>query len=120
MNTQDQINQLKNQVETLTNQLDNLKAEFYKNNLSGEYTFLQKVVFKNGFSFGDGANLPLGTTTGTKIGTATTQKLGFYNKTPITQPAGISAPSGGGTQDSQARSAINSIISALNSLGLIG
>jgi hypothetical protein len=29
------------------------------------------------------ANLILGTTTGTKIGTATTQKLAFYNATPI-------------------------------------
>src|ERR1019366_7128154 len=32
-------------------------------------------------------NLVLGTVTGTKIGTATTQKLGFYNATPIVQPA---------------------------------
>ena len=30
----------------------------------------------------------LGTTTGSKIGTATTQKLGFWNATPIVQPAG--------------------------------
>ena len=30
----------------------------------------------------------LGTTTGTKIGTATTQKLGFWNATPIVQPSG--------------------------------
>ena len=39
-------------------------------------------------SFADGINLTLGTSTGTKIGTATTQKLGFYNVTPIIQPAG--------------------------------
>ena len=31
-------------------------------------------------------NLLLGTTTGTKIGTATSQKLAFYNSTPIIQP----------------------------------
>jgi hypothetical protein len=35
----------------------------------------------------EGTNLALGTTTGTKIGTATTQKLGFYNATPVVQPA---------------------------------
>ncbi len=35
----------------------------------------------------DAKNIALNTTTGTKIGTATTQKLGFYNSTPITQPA---------------------------------
>lgn len=34
----------------------------------------------------DGANFVLNTTTGTKIGTATNQKLGFYNATPVVQP----------------------------------
>ena len=34
------------------------------------------------------ANLITDTTTGTKIGTATNQKLGFYNSTPIVQPTG--------------------------------
>lgn len=34
----------------------------------------------------DGVNLELGTTTGTKIGTGSTQKLGFYNATPVVQP----------------------------------
>jgi hypothetical protein len=33
-------------------------------------------------------NIVSGTGAGTKIGTATTQKLGFYNATPIVQPAG--------------------------------
>lgn len=39
----------------------------------------------------DGGNIVLGTGTGTKIGTAAAQKLGFYNKTPIVQPAGTPA-----------------------------
>lgn len=34
----------------------------------------------------DGYNLAVGTTTGSKIGTATSQKLGFWNATPIVQP----------------------------------
>lgn len=33
----------------------------------------------------DGVNLAVGTSTGTKIGTATTQKLGFFNATPVVQ-----------------------------------
>ncbi len=37
---------------------------------------------------GDGVNLTLGTTTGTKIGTSTSQKLAFYNSTPIVRPSG--------------------------------
>lgn len=37
-------------------------------------------------SVGDGSNIALGTTTGTKIGTAASQKLAFFNATPIVQP----------------------------------
>src|SRR5207245_146742 len=36
-------------------------------------------------TWADAANLVFGSTTGTKIGTATTQKLGFYNATPVVQ-----------------------------------
>lgn len=36
-------------------------------------------------------DIALGTTTGTKIGTATNQKLGFFNATPIVQPAALTA-----------------------------
>lgn len=36
-------------------------------------------------TFADGANIIVNTTTGTKIGTATTQKIGFYNATPVVQ-----------------------------------
>jgi hypothetical protein len=35
----------------------------------------------------DAVNLVVDATTGTKIGTATTQKLGFWNATPVAQPA---------------------------------
>jgi len=38
------------------------------------------------FTLSDSKNLILGTTTGTKIGTATSQKIGFWNATPIVQP----------------------------------
>lgn len=37
-------------------------------------------------TLGDGQNIPLGTATGTKIGTAVAQKLGFWNVTPVIQP----------------------------------
>jgi len=40
-----------------------------------------------GLTISDAGNMVLGTTTGTKIGTATTQKLGFFNKAPVVQPA---------------------------------
>ena len=36
-------------------------------------------------SVSDGKNIVTGTTTGTKIGTSATQKIGFYNATPVGQ-----------------------------------
>jgi hypothetical protein len=43
------------------------------------------------FKIPDAVDIATGTTTGTKIGTATTQKLGFWDKTPVVQPTtGIS------------------------------
>ena len=35
----------------------------------------------------DGNNIIVGSTTGTQIATATTQKLGFWGATPVVQPA---------------------------------
>ena len=40
-----------------------------------------------GGTLDEAANIALGTTTGSKIGTSASQKLGFYNATPIVQPA---------------------------------
>ncbi len=39
-------------------------------------------------TYADAVNLVFNTTTGTKIGTGTTQKIGFFNATPIVQPTG--------------------------------
>lgn len=67
----------------------------------------------------DGVTLNTGTATGIKIGGATTQKLGFYNATPVDQPATIADPAGGTTTDAEARAAIAAIIDALQELGLL-
>ena len=45
------------------------------------------ITANNGITIADAKNVALNTTTGTKIGTATTQKLGFFNATPVVQPA---------------------------------
>jgi hypothetical protein len=59
------------------------------------------ATFSQNLAVADGKNISLGASTGTKIGTATTQKLGFYNSTPIVQPTG-------------------NAIAALTALGLLG
>lgn len=50
-------------------------------------TFTTATV-NTSLTMADAANIIVNTTTGTKIGTATTQKLGFFNATPIVQPTG--------------------------------
>lgn len=49
----------------------------------------QISVDANAITIGDAVNVVLNTTTGTKIGTATTQKLAFFNSTPVVQQSAI-------------------------------
>lgn len=62
----------------------------------------------NGMNITDAGNIVLGTTTGTKIGTGTTQKLGFWNATPVAQQ--VLATGSGATVDN--------VITLLQTLGL--
>jgi hypothetical protein len=43
----------------------------------------------------DADDISFGATTGTKLGTAVTQKLGFWNVTPVVQPAGAAQAAAG-------------------------
>ena len=49
----------------------------------------QISVDANAITFGDAVDVVLNTSTGTKIGTATTQKLAFFNATPVVQQSAI-------------------------------
>ena len=49
----------------------------------------QISVDANAITIGDAVNVVLNTSTGTKIGTATTQKLAFFNSTPVVQQSAI-------------------------------
>jgi hypothetical protein len=70
------------------------------------------------FTLSDANDLAVGTTTGTKIATATTQKIGFWNATPVVQPVHIADATGGATVDTEARAAINSLLAQMATLGL--
>jgi hypothetical protein len=59
----------------------------------------------------DGTVLTLGTSTGLKIGGATAQKLGFWNATPIVQPAGAAQ---GAITDSTGSSATTTLVTVRN------
>jgi hypothetical protein len=54
---------------------------------AGGSSTAQWTIGANGdLTAADGENIIVGSTNGTKLGTATTQKIGFWNATPIAQP----------------------------------
>jgi hypothetical protein len=76
----------------------------------------------------DSIDLVLNATTGTKIGTATTQKLAFYGSTPIVQPSAYTANNvvtdrtydANSTTIDELADVLGTLITDLKSLGLIG
>lgn len=54
---------------------------------AANYAAATALLFSSTVVFSDAVNLTFNATTGTKIGTATTEKLAFWNATPIVQPA---------------------------------
>jgi len=76
----------------------------------------------------DAGNITVGTTTGTKIGTASSQKIGFYNTTPVVQPTtGVTeaafVENSGGTavnvDSTFGGYTIQQVVQALQNLGLL-
>jgi hypothetical protein len=65
---------------------DNTAAFIIQTALAGVVTERLRLT-NTTLTLADAINIALGTTTGTKFGTATTHKLAFYNATPIVQPA---------------------------------
>ena len=63
----------------------------------------------------DARDVILGTTTGTKIGTDTTQKLGFYNATPVVQPTAVADATDAASVITQ----LNALLDRMRDLGLI-
>jgi hypothetical protein len=66
-------------------------------------------------SVADAGNIAFGTTTGTKIGTGTTQKIGFYNATPVVQPTAVADATDAASVITQ----LNALLTRMRNLGLI-
>ena len=64
-------------------QYENLDLKLYTNN-----TLRKTYLAAGGETLTDAYNISVGTTTGTKIGTATSEKLAFHNSTPVVQRSG--------------------------------
>jgi hypothetical protein len=70
-----------------------------------------------GGTLADGANIVLGSSTGTQIGTATSQKIGFFGKTPAVQPT-VGAATAGATYTSAEQAMLQATHDAIRTLGL--
>ena len=81
-------------------------------------TNIAATTFTGSITIADAIDIVLNATTGTKIGTATTQKLGFYNAVPVVQGASVADPTGGATVDNEARTAITALISRIKTVGI--
>jgi hypothetical protein len=92
-------------------------------------TTLNGTLAQNGtVTMSDGSNIVVGSTNGTKIGTATTQKIGFYNAAPIVRPDATVAEAAfvenaGGTAVNDDSTfggyTIRQVVQALQNLGLL-
>lgn len=80
-----------------------------------------------GMTFADTANITFNTTTGTKIGNGTTQKIGFWNVAPVAQPttavAAATFVAGAGTAVNDASTfdgyTLKQVVKALRNIGLL-
>ena len=69
----------------------------------------------NDITMGDAGNIVVNTVTGTKIGTATTQMLATYGKTPVVQASAIVAV----VDDVSLTTTINAMLTVIRNFGLI-
>lgn len=85
-------------------------------------------ITSTALNFVEGVDVLFGTTTGTKIGTLATQKLGFWNATPVVQNAGW-AMSGytadkilnaGSTTLNELAAVVATLVDTLKTYGLLG
>lgn len=83
-----------------------------RNAASIRYTFGVTAM-----TFTDTMNIAFSTGTGTKIGTGTTQKIGFWNATPVVQPSAIPDTSSGVVATVEAE--VNKIKALLRSVGFM-
>ncbi len=90
-------------------------------------TKIAATTLTGDLTFADAINIVLNGTTGTKIGTATTQKIGFWNTAPVVQPTTSGAAAtligGGGTAltdtDTFDGYTLKQVVKALRTVGIL-
>ncbi len=113
---------LKNNVAVRArNAADSADVDAFKFNAFNELeTSLARISTSGSLSFGAGASIrPSTTGAGLRIGGATNELIGFWNVTAVVQPTAVADASGGGTIDTEARTALNALLARVRTIGLI-
>src|SRR3990167_10735726 len=103
----------KQQFNQMLERVNKLYDLYYRTNFIDKVIHNNPVYFNGKVFLKDGNTISTGATTGLKIGNAITEKIGFYNTIPVIQGGSIADPTGGITTDSEARTAINALITRL-------
>lgn len=112
---------------TSTDSSGYFQVQVNKNGVGLQQVF--KASIDGAITLFDGGSIDVGSTTGTKFGTATTQKMGWWNTTPVVRATGWAAATGTATRSTFATSTVTTAVLAehvkaliddLLSYGLIG
>lgn len=100
--------QLKQELADLTTKFNHLNDLYFRQHFVDKEVFQNTVYCNNGIK-GGALGLKIGDSTG---------KISVYGVTPVVQAGAIASPSGGATVDSQARTAIDLIRTAIKNFGI--
>lgn len=98
-------------INDLSQKMDDFNDLFHRMDYVDKFYLTKPLVLRN-------TKIRIEGTEGLKIGENATDKLGVYGVTAVVQAGAITSPTGGGTQDSQARTAIDAIRTALKNFGI--
>jgi hypothetical protein len=90
--------------------------EFFNNDGTA---IILRIDGNGDITLADQTDIVLNAATGTKIGTATTQRLGFFNATPVTQRPSHGSQTAGSGYGARERNMLNDVYSGLRALGLL-
>lgn len=102
--------QLDTTAESGSNSGSNLQFAAYDD--AGDFlaNFITIARGSGAINLSNSVNFVFGTGSGTKLGTATSQKLAFYGKTPIVQPSQVASPTADVTSLKQSVDAIRTLL----------
>lgn len=100
--------QEKQEFNKMKDDLLQLQSLFFVGDFPDKKVFYKKLVADGGLDL-TGDNITLGNSSSV---------IGLYGVTPVVKASAITSPTGGGTVDSQSRTAINSIITAIKDIGI--